>query len=164
MRAWLCSDEGIEWQKSANGIVWVRDVVFCINYCKFTFFWWDIFGGDHIGSFWYNIRRGLKDIFGSIGFWITIIVLSITYLAIDLLSGEKYTFMEGFIYVLFMMLFLMIICALFPILDYLIGILIKFNAIKRGEHFMKRSTIYYKDFAKRVNETNKRDKVYQREK
>jgi hypothetical protein len=58
----------------------------------------------------------------------------------------------------------MILFLMFFILDYLLVILIKFSALKEGEHFMKKSTIYYKDFAKKVTETNKKRKVYQREK
>ena len=158
LRAWLRSEEGLEWQKSADGIVWVRDVIYNINSCKFTI--WS--GGINCGSLWFNLRKGLKEV--SIGFLIASIVWSIIYLLVDLLSGENYTFWEGFVYVLFWILFLMILLLMFFILDYLLVILIKFSALKEGEHFMKKSTIYYKDFANKVNETNKKLKVYQREK
>lgn len=158
LRAWLRSEEGIEWQKSADGIVWVRDVIYNINSCKFTI--WS--GGINCGSLWFNLRKRLKEYL--IGVWIASIIGSIINLLVDLLSGENYTFWEGFVYVLFWILFLMIWSLMFFILDYLLVILIKFSALKEGEHFMKKSTIYYKDFANKVTETNKKLKVYQREK
>jgi hypothetical protein len=160
LRAWLRSEEGLEWQKSADGIVWVRDVIYNINSCKFTI--WSGDDGNNCGSLWFNLRKRLKE--DLIGFLIASIVWSIIYLLVDLLSGENYTFWEGFVYVLFCILFLMILFLMFFILDYLLVILIKFSALKEGEHFMKKSTIYYKDFAKKVTETNKKRKVYQREK
>lgn len=160
LRAWLRSEEGIEWQKSADGIVWVRDVIYNINSCKFTI--WSFDYSINCGSLWFNLRKGLKEV--SIGFLIASIIGSIIYLLVDLLSGVNYTVWEGFVYVLFCILFLMIFFLTFFILDYLLVILIKFSALKEGEHFMKKSTIYYKDFAKKVTETNKKRKVYQREK
>lgn len=140
---WLQSDVGFKWQHSIDGIIWVRDVVYKINCQKHSV-------PRH--SFGFVLKETAEATI------ITCIIFAILFLVKSWVFGDE-EIKAVILYSLVLGLYVGVLVLLYDLSRVMDSI-----AIKADERFMGKSTIYYKDFAHKIDEINKKHNIFTKSK
>lgn len=140
---WLQSDVGVKWQHSIDGIIWVRDVVYKINCQKHSV-------PKH--SFGFVLKETAEATI------ITCIIFAILFLVKSWVFGDE-EIKDVILYSLVLGLYVGVLVLLYDLSRVMDSI-----AIKADDRFMGKSTIYYKDFAHKIDEINKKHNIFTKSK
>lgn len=143
LHRWLQSDDGIKWQHSVDGIIWVRDVVHTINCQKHSVPRY---------SFGFVLKETAEATI------ITCIFFAILFLVKSWVFGDE-EIKDVILYSLVLGLYVGVLVLLYDLSRVMDSI-----AIKADERFMGKSTIYYKDFAHKIDEINKKHNIFTKSK